>query len=379
MSGGYGSADAARHEQTSLVAAILLWVTTALVLPGSFGAFSTWVSNYAGGGPGSPAPYTNTTTVTGWTVRTEPSTTDRPEFATAAVGIPFTIGALLAAAACLMLLLARGRAGDPVRARLLGMFAGALVTGTVLMVVADQGTQLANQIVRNAGSSGPFSTELVLGTGFWLVVGAAAVAMSAIGLLAVPGPPTAPGQWQSLRLAAVPLVLLAGLTIAGSLLPQVIRELGDSNDRATVIVSSWATTELDARGVLVPVEEAFPPYWLAAVLGALIAMIAAGLAFGSRPVGARVLGVVGSGVALGYCSFELLSTAAGIGNLASRNESAEDPEVYTLAPGTWVLVAVVVIAIGTAVLLIAAGRRPQRVQPPVSPTVPVHGDGVRAS
>ncbi|WP_232663324.1 hypothetical protein [Pseudonocardia sp. TRM90224] len=375
MSGGNGFVGAMRHEQTSLVAAILLWITTAFALPGSFGAFSTWISSYAGGGPGSPAPYTNTTTVTGWTVFTEPSTTDRPTFATAAVGIPFTVGAALAAVACLLLLLARGRAGDPLRIRLLGMFAAALVAGTVVMVVADQGTQLLNHIIREAGTGeSSFSTDLVLGTGFWLVVAAAAMGVSAIGLLAVPAPPPA-APVRPVRLAAVPLVLLAGLTIAGSLLPQVIRELGESNDRVTVVVNSWATAELDSRGALVPTEDIFPPYWLAAVLGALIVMIAAGLAFGSRPVGARMLGVVGSGVTLGYCSFELLSTVASAVHLAFRNEGAEDPEIYTIAAGTWVLVAVAVIAVATTVLLIVSSRPPR----PVSAGAPVHGYGVRTA
>lgn len=170
MSGGYGGwAPAARPRgepsAVRLVAASLLVVVAALAVGGSFGEIL--VDRGAG------------YSYNGWQYFF-----DDPDLGLGATppqdGIVLAVGAVLTVVAAIMLALSARRADDPAAPRLVGV-------GSVMFVLGDIGSVwlYAGRATLD-GQSDPSLAGRSVGTGGWVLLAAAVVALAVVGLLLVP-------------------------------------------------------------------------------------------------------------------------------------------------------------------------------------------------
>jgi hypothetical protein len=197
MSGGYGYPQSgAQVAVPRMIAAALLVVAAALVFGGSFGAFSIFRFE---------SPYTpaSTTTTTAWGSVREPPSEDIPAGVTILHGIPLSVGAVLALAAAVLLMLSARRPDDPALGRLLGACAGGMLTGVVAVIWLVISASVAN-VAANAVADSEFRSSYEIGVGAYLILVGAVVALVASVLLLLPRrrpgpgpvPPYGPGQPQ---------------------------------------------------------------------------------------------------------------------------------------------------------------------------------------
>lgn len=170
---------------TRLLGATLLVVTAGLAAGGSFGAFTVYRFD--------SGTSSTTRTTTGWAYTFDQ---DPPDVEPGAplLGIPLTVGAVLALVAALLLVLGGRRAGEAVQGRVLGTAAGGLICGTVASIWLDLVSSISYYAaLRDSDGADVTYTQTVdPGIGGWLVLAAGVLALVAVGLLLLPGR-SAPG------------------------------------------------------------------------------------------------------------------------------------------------------------------------------------------
>jgi hypothetical protein len=163
-----------------VIAAVLLVLASAAAVGGSFLAFWTYTSTYTPTSGGDDE--VTTTSATGWWYTTSDDSTEPLSF-TPLDGAVLAIGALLAVVAAVMLLLSARRADDPPASRLVGVAGAAFLIGAVSDLFANLVSLVMSS--QDEGDSG-FAYSYRIGAGGWVVLGAALVALVAVGLLLAP-------------------------------------------------------------------------------------------------------------------------------------------------------------------------------------------------
>jgi hypothetical protein len=172
-----------------LIAAGLLVVAAALAVSGSFQALSVRRYEFSLSGP-------TVVVTTAWGVGIDPHPETPTSVAAAApLGIPLVVAAGSAVVAAILLLLSARRPGDHVPARMLGVVSAGLLVGSVWTIWIELTTQAGNaRAVAESGADSGFRPTITYGSGAWLILGAALLALVAVPLLVVrvDGAPTEP-------------------------------------------------------------------------------------------------------------------------------------------------------------------------------------------
>jgi hypothetical protein len=197
MAGGYGDGyrvvgpSGGGPAVTRLVAAGLLVVMAALAVGGSFGALWEYVVSARDDGD-----LVRTYSVNGWRyVMDDPV----QSISVTQHGISLTIGALLAVAAAIMLIVTARQPADPAAPRLAGVGSAAFLLasiGAVWLELAAQRGAAAN-VDAAIGDIAETDSSIVVGIGAWLLLLAAVAALAVVGLLLTPRRAAPTGGLQS--------------------------------------------------------------------------------------------------------------------------------------------------------------------------------------
>lgn len=190
------------------------------------------------------------------------------------------------------------------------------------------------------------------------------------------GPPIAPAQRGSRvgLIAAILLVLAAGLALAGSFVPLIVRRYTGSlaESIAPQTATAWGYTSDDVAERIINLDG------VGLALGALVAIVGAVLLLVQRAdsPGARQLGVAGGGLLAGAVVVVVSSIVAGVVGAGQRNgqEGGGDySEVVDIGLGTWLVAGAGVLAVAALVLLMIPARpavAPMPGAPPFAPPPP---------